>query len=220
MKIKKPVILSVRDAFEFWLKELLRKNPHLVTKYRTSNSYPTEVWSVNRKELEFLYKEELRIDQEIMELELIDKDKEHFTKTTYRIFDLKRELYDVRERIKILSKQKPDEKKKIMDYALFKEIVDRFNIKAVERIIEGEALNLGNRLGYIRINKMKAKKKRIDWPASNALKQQYLDVGITPMSQEHPEGKNWLVPYESEYFLRYGWVKKNGACMVKNQTVY
>jgi hypothetical protein len=187
-----------------------------------SNSKPAEIWSVNKKELEFLYHEELRIDEEIMELEKVDRDKEHFTKTTYRIFDLKKELYEVRDRIKQLKKQNPETEKLLINYTTFREIIERFNLKAVERIIEGEALNLGNRLGYIRINKIKVnpKKKRINWKESLDLKAKYEDVGITPRSKENPDGKNWLIPYEEDYFLRYGWVKKNGACMVKNQTVY
>lgn len=221
MKIRKPVILTMKDAFRFYIKNLKRQNPYLVIKYLNSHR-PTEVWSVNKKELEFLHKEELRIDEKIMELEKLDRDKEHFTKATYEIFDLKKELYHIRDKIKQLKKQNPEGKKMLIDSNMFREIIDRFNIKAVERIIEGQALNLGNRLGYIRINKMRVnpRKQRIDWKQSLELKAHYEKVGITPRSQEHPDGKNWLVPYDSNFFLRYGWVKKNGACMVKNQTVY
>jgi len=92
MKIKKPVTLTMVHAFKFYSKNLLRKNPHLVLKYENSHR-PTEIWSINKKELQFLHAEELRIDEEIMKLEKIDKDKEKFTKTTSEIFPKMIEIY-------------------------------------------------------------------------------------------------------------------------------
>lgn len=90
-------------------------------------------------------------------------------------------------------------------YTQFKYIISRFNKIAAAKILEGETLNLGNRLGKIRIRRVKRNhnKLSVDWMATNRLK---------------ADGINKLVYFTDEYWYRWYWEKK--ACQIPNKSVY
>lgn len=106
-------------------------------------------------------------------------------------------------------------------YWMFKEVISRFNKKASDAIIFGSLLNLGNRLGYILIKKIRRSYKKLepDWGASNKIKAQLIAEGKTPKDKDHPDGEEWIKFYTDPWYLRWGWMKRY-VCRVKNQSVY
>jgi hypothetical protein len=92
-------------------------------------------------------------------------------------------------------------------YFLYKEVISRFNKKISEGILRGENFNLKERLGYIRIKKIKRSFKTtppIDWAESRKLQAQGVE--------------KYLVYYTDPYWYRWYWEKKK--CTVKNKSVY
>lgn len=106
-------------------------------------------------------------------------------------------------------------------YWMYREVLTRIFKKVSSQIIFGSMLNLQNNLGYIRIKKIRRNYKKLvpDWGASNRLKADLLEKGITPKDADHPNGEEWLVFFSDPWYLRWAWVKA-GVCRVKNQSVY
>ena len=90
-------------------------------------------------------------------------------------------------------------------YTQFKYILSLFNKKAIDQILQGRELNLHNRLGIIRIKKVKRNfnKKTVDWSETNKLKEQ---------------GINKFVFYTDDYWYRWAWEKR--TCNIPNKSVY
>lgn len=226
VQIQKPILYTTKKVFLFWLKNLEKEKPYLLIKCRNSRGLEyrtTEVWYTVKHEIDYLGRKILEADEEIMRLEQEDRDKYRFTSKTIRIFELKKEIYRMRDKIDQLSKADPEEKRLLMTYKLFHDIVCLFNKKAAHRIVQGEILNLGNRIGYLQIRKMNQHSPSIDWPASNARRQELVDKGIRPRAKDYQEGENWLVYRDSEFYLRWSWVKqyrKHGYHMLRNTNVY
>jgi len=90
-------------------------------------------------------------------------------------------------------------------YTQFKYILSLFNKKAAAYILQGRVLNLHNRLGKIRIKKVKRNfnSKTVDWLESNNLKKR----GIMK-----------LVYFTDDYWYRWYWEKR--TCTIPNKSVY
>ena len=90
-------------------------------------------------------------------------------------------------------------------YNQFKYIISEFNKKAAEHILNGETLNLGNRMGKIRIRKVKRTfdKPRIDYFETKKLRSQ----GIAK-----------TVFFTDEFWYRWAWEKK--TCHIPNKSAY
>jgi hypothetical protein len=90
-------------------------------------------------------------------------------------------------------------------YTQFKYIISQFNRKASEYILQGRTLNLHNRLGKIRIKKIRRNfyRKSVDWAETNKLKAQ---------------GIKQLVYFTDDYWFRWYWEKR--VCTIPNKSVY
>lgn len=227
VEIRKPKNLGVRNIFMFWLKNLEREKPYLLVKHRASRSTKpgncTEVWYTIKHELEYLRNKILDLEAEILDLERRDTDKTRFTSLTIRTFELKKEVYHIKDKIKQLTKLSPEDKKLLMTYDLFSKIITSFNKKAIEAIVQGEVLNLGNRLGFLKIKKINRYSPSVDWGASKARRQELVNQGILPRSKDYPQGENWFIYRQSDFYLRWAWTKRfreSGIPMLKNCKLY
>jgi hypothetical protein len=90
-------------------------------------------------------------------------------------------------------------------YTQFKYILSLYNKKVADRLLKGDIVNLGNRVGKLRIKKVARdfNKKTVDWNSTNQLKAQ---------------GINKLVFFTDEYWYRWAWEKK--SCQIPNKSVY
>lgn len=90
-------------------------------------------------------------------------------------------------------------------YTQLKYVLSLFNKKAIEYILQGGSLNFHNRLGKLRIKKIKRNfnRKTIDWQETNKLKAQ---------------GINKYVFYTDDYWYRWFWEKR--TCTIPNKSVY
>lgn len=95
-----------------------------------------------------------------------------------------------------------------------------FNKMVMDEILGGKEFEMGFNLSRIMVvrHKRDFTKRRINWAASNALKNQILEEGGIPRSKENPEGENWLVYYTEDHYLHFYWHKLR--CKVKNKMGY
>lgn len=102
----------------------------------------------------------------------------------------------------------------------FKKVCRVFNKKAVDALLEGKRIDLPHRLGYFQIIRIPRnfKKPRVNWGASNKLKQQLLDEGKELYDDSTGKGEKWIVYYTDDFYCRYYWSKKH--CKVRNKSVY
>lgn len=107
-------------------------------------------------------------------------------------------------------------------YWMYNEVLSRYNKKSADAVIFGEVLTLGNTIGRILIKKIRRRyeKLEVDWGASRTRKADLISQGITPKDEDHPDGENWILYYTDAWYARWAWQKRNGACRVKNQSVY
>lgn len=210
---------TVRDMWNFWVRKQRKERPYLVYKYpgRTKNS---ELWYNVKAEINFLNKKILTVEAEIHKLEVVDKEINRFTSATKEIFEKKKEVYDIKERLKQLSKEKPESSKKMLDFYTFRDVIYTYNQKAVYDIIQGERINLSEKLGYMYVTKVNSPSKLIDWDSSNKFKEELIANGEQPKDSDHPDGSNWLLYYDNDYYFRWTWQKRKGVCKVRNHTVY
>lgn len=227
VEIRKPRVLGTQEIFIFWLRNLEREKPYLIVRRRNSKSLQehrtTEVWYKVKHELNYLNSRLLDIDVEIQDLEKRDTEKYQFTALTIKIFELKKEIYNTKIKIGQLSKLSPEGEKLLMTYKRFYDITCSFNRKAVEAVIDGEIINLGNKLGYLKIKKIKRFAPAIDWPESIIRRKELLAQGIQPKTKEYPGGENWFMYRASDFYLRWSWAKrfrKFGVPMLRNERLY
>ena len=233
IKYKEPSVLGPTEVFKWWLHNLKKEKPYLKAsnycylrkKNVLGKKRDVEIISINREELTYLRSKTLAIEVEIVELEQGDLHKWYFTETTYRILNMKKEIVQIEERIKVLEKANPEGQKQLMSFKLFVKIIEKYNEKVIKALVEdGASIKLWNNLGYLYVLKQKKtdmfSKTNIDWPASKKFKQELIDRGDTPKDQEHPNGKNWFQFYEETDYLRVAWTKRYGVCKVPNNSVY
>ncbi len=139
----KPKTYSVSHIYDFYVKNLLKDNPYYyVTKTK-------EVYCSISKELNYVI---ARIELKKSEYEELDN--KLIDGRTNRI-QIKNELSDLKASMNSFEKRKQElikdtkDRKKIIDYKKFKEVLTVYNTKAGEKIIKGDRLNLLNNLGYI-----------------------------------------------------------------------
>lgn len=226
VRFEKPKTKGIQDMFKFWVSNLVQERPHLIVKHLNTNGKTAQIWYEIKKEIEYLNNLNLEYDARIQVLEKEDKDYKFFSAATTEIFRLKKEIQQNKQRLKELSKLPSEQKEKIINYNQFKEIITLFNKKASDYIVQGENLNLQNRLGYIQIRKIIPtirSTSRIDWNESKKYKQELISKGEIPKDKENPDGKDWLIYINQPFYLRWAWVKrgkKSPACSVKNNKVY
>lgn len=92
-------------------------------------------------------------------------------------------------------------------YPLYRTILEQFNIKIAEEILDGAHFNMGHRLGVISIKKIKRtpSNKVIDWNETNKMWKE----------QGYKEG---FVYYTDDYYFRWNWEKRRAQ--IKNKSVY
>lgn len=92
-------------------------------------------------------------------------------------------------------------------YPLYRAILESFNTKLTDRILDGIKFNLGHRLGNIYIKKIRRtpSSKVIDWNETNKM---WAEQGY----------KDGFVYYTDEYYYRWSWEKRKAQ--VKNKSVY
>lgn len=226
-RIEEPKILTAEDMFDWWCKQKIRKRRHLRVLYRTNKAVDTILVSSNGDELKWLKLHVEVLKKRIEKLGAQEKDKVYFTKDLEEYYRLKRELSDAYVRIDNLEKLDPKTRRVIMGYKQFRKIICEFNKRAGEAIKRGKIINPKNQLGYLyvqKLNRGKTMKSRsrnmINWPASHAFKKELIEKGIQIRDKEHPDGKNWLVYFTDDWYLRFHWTKKKGACHVKNGKFY
>lgn len=225
---QKPRVFSTEEMFIFWAQNLRKEKPHLIIKNLNNNtghrSKPIELWYEVKEELAHLQQKNLELDADVQRLEIIDTNTtDHFTPVTKLIFKLKETIEKNKVRIRELEKLPGNTKQMILDYTTFKKIIVAFNKKAADVIIAGKTLNLGNKLGFSQIRKIipPVRSQRIDWAESMQLKRELIEQGVKVKSELHPNGSNWLVFKNQNYYLRWSWVKRsNRDCTVKNNRVY
>lgn len=101
------------------------------------------------------------------------------------------------------------------------EVLRKFNTKAMEEIIyEGKVLELGWYLSDLSIIRVKADptNPRVNWGESYKRKQEIIEDGGTPKSEENPDGEPWLVYFDDEWFAMFYW-RKSG-CTVPYKSAY
>ena len=95
----------------------------------------------------------------------------------------------------------------------FKNICCDYNIHSMNHIIYQAGQIRLPTLSTLEVVKVKRKAKNkdrlhaIDWPASNAYKQELLDAGEQLYDHETGEGKKWLVYRTDPYYVRFYWQK-------------
>jgi len=232
VEYREPKIEGPLGIFRWWLREVKKEKPFIkhpfYPKIRKNFMLPkhldVKIIVKNKYELQYLKNKVLKIDAEIIELEKSDLKKYYFTTTTYKIYSLKKEIAQINEKIKKLEKANPDGTKVLMTYKTFVKIIELYNKKAIQALIEGSSINLKNNLGYLYIMVKRKKDKyvfsNINWGASKKYRDELIAEGKTPKSKENPKGKNWFQFYEEDDYFRVAWVKNYGACRVKNNLVY
>ena len=92
-------------------------------------------------------------------------------------------------------------------YPLYKTILELFNKKMADKILDGFLFNMGSKLGTLRIKKIERtpKNKVINWPETKK------------MWQEQGYKKDFVY-FTDKYYYRWAWEKRR--CTVKNKSVY
>jgi hypothetical protein len=107
-----------------------------------------------------------------------------------------------------------------LSWELFRDLCYAFNLRAVEKLLEGQRIHMGYHLSYLQIVKAPTtyKRPRVDWPASNKRKEMLLAQGKTLYDKKTGKGEHWLVYMMQDEYYFYLWDKS--FCQVKNHTVY
>lgn len=112
------------------------------------------------------------------------------------------------------------DRKKQVSQRCFKRVIDKFNKRMVEKLLDGYEFNPGNQLGRFRIIRVKRNfnKLSVDWKSSYDYLRQLEAQGYTGKDENNPNGCNWLVFYTDRQYYRYYWRKQ--AAKIPNKTAY
>jgi len=232
LKYETPKTLTATDMFIWWCKEKIRVKRYLKIQGENSNGFPTRLISRNGDELKWLREHVLVLAEQIEKLEIADTDKHGFTKLTHQIYDKKRELYNSGQRIKHLEQVDFNTEKVVMNENEFRAILYEYNSRVRSALIsDASVINMKQFLGYLYVQKIERgitnsltsnpKSLRMpNWGESNKYRQELIDEGVQIKDADHPDGANWIVYYDDDYYLRISWAKKRGACRVKNHPYY
>lgn len=107
-----------------------------------------------------------------------------------------------------------------LDKALFKEIVEKFNISIMEHILEGGVFNMKHNLSKLSIIRIERNPSAptVDWVESNKYKKELLAQGKELYDAETGKGEKWFIYYTDPWYCRYYWEKSK--CKIPNKTAY
>jgi hypothetical protein len=195
-----------------------------------SNSVPTRLISKNRDELDWLRKHVTVLSEQVEKLQILDKKKSYFTKDTEQIYIKNREIYDAKQRIKHLEQVDGSTEQVVITEKKFKEVIESYNQKVLDRLINDAAvINMKANLGFLYIQRVERgpgpngndKSLRMpNWGESYKRRDELISKGLTPKNQDNPDGEPWIIYFDDEYFIRFAWSRRNGACRVKNHGFY
>jgi len=117
---------------------------------------------------------------------------------------LNEERFGAEAMYKAYKKANPDTD---ITYPLYKTVLDLFNKKIADKILDGHMFNMGSKLGTIRIKKIERspENKVINWPETQKM---WKEQGF----------KEGFVYFTDKYYYRWAWEKRR--CTVKNKSVY
>lgn len=229
-RLEEPKTHGVKEMFEWWCKGKIKFKRHMKIMGANSNSNPTRLVSKNSDELKWLREHVMVLAEQIEKLQIADKNKSYFTKDTESIYNKNREIYDANARIKHLEQVDGSVVHEVMTEKKFRDVINLFNQKTLDRLInDASAINMKSTLGFLYIQRVERTEgingedkclRMPNWGESYKVKKELIEAGITPKDKDHPDGENWIVFYDDEYFIRFAWSRRNGACRVKNHGFY
>jgi len=227
-RIEKPKLLLINDMFLWWCKSKIKNKRHMDIRHEKSHGKDTILVSANKDELAWLREHILVLDEQIIKIEAQEKSKPYFTKRLEKMYEMKSEIIESNKRIEELEQADPNGERIVMSDRKFKAIIYCYNKKAVAALVSGKIINMKQYMGFLYVNKIPRNHPDfvikgsaiVNWAESFKYKKELIAKGEIPRSKEQPEGKNWLVHYTDDYFLKYTWTKKSGACRVKNHGFY
>lgn len=218
MKIEKPKTYAAKDMYKYWKNKQIKEQDYFRQKGNILYFDPKD-------KIRFINKQLQELNEELYIVENDDPEyiQKRFKRKARAITTLKNKISKLNKEKEKLTSLPSGKRIQVMNYTLFKEILTRVNKEVSKRMIhDGAVFDLKNRLGFIRIRKIKRNfsKEHVDWPESLKLKKRYLNEGYDLFTTSNPNGKKWLVYRSEEWYLRFAWLKKFGACVVPNQSVY
>lgn len=110
-----------------------------------------------------------------------------------------------------------------LDYSIFRDICELFNIYAMDEIIEGKTLNMGSYLSTLSVIRIQRNYNNpsVNWGETNKLKKELLEEGYTEndlYSKDNPDGIKYFIYHTDDWYCRFYWNKK--YCKVRNKSVY
>lgn len=109
------------------------------------------------------------------------------------------------------TKYEKDIKNKIVKAVIYKKIINKFNVKVIDKIIyDNYYFSINPLFGSIGVVQNENKNKRPDWGRSNKLRQQIIDKGGIPYLKDEAEkdpnykGEEWLIYHPAiDFFVQW-----------------
>jgi len=108
-----------------------------------------------------------------------------------------------------------------LNYSDYRSVIQDFNTTVMDKLIyDGQWFKMPFRLGELHIIRIKRdwSNPSVNWHESKKLKQEIIEEGGKPKSEEHPNGEDWLVYYDDPWYARFYWNKRK--CIVAKKTAY
>lgn len=122
------------------------------------------------------------------------------------IYVLEYDAYYKRDSIRVLLQIRPGgDRKVVMTYALFRNILETYNKIGVEHVIEGGRFEIGNRMGYLEAKRVE---RNFNHPRINHI----ATKRARDKEPDHP-----AIYYTDEDYCAIAWVKSH---QLKNESVY
>lgn len=173
--------ITAADMFRYYDKRIRREIDHLELELKKA-----------REDRERIYRLQIKGRQE----QGLEVPAFIFQQWEHRLAECKQLERDIEER----------SNKRRLSYSEFRNVITEFNLKLIDRILEGYEFTVPYRLGKLSIKKIK---RRFDKPM--------IDWGTT-MKLKNETGETKLVYFTDDYFCRWYWYKR--ACHVTNKSVY
>ena len=153
-----------------------------------------------KKKIEQLKKGIIAIEQEKSDIRLKAYETKKYHDENVRFKKLNRQIVEHEREIKNLEEQSK------LTYKEYNEIIRAFNRNAIEHILNGGTLAMGERLSSLYIKKVERDhtKPRVNWPAT--------------MRQQKETGIMRYIYYTDNHWFHWHWSKS--YCTIPNKTVY
>jgi len=230
IRYEKPETYGVKDMFIWWCKAKIKHKRHMRIVGERSNSVPTRLISKNSDELNWLREHVLVLYEQVEKLQIADKKKSYFTKDTEEIYRKNREIYEANDRIKHLEQVDGKTEQVVITQKTFQDVIKLYNQKVIDRLVNNAAVvNMKSNMGFLYIQRVERgispdgsdkSLKMPNWKESFKAKEELIAQGITPKDQNNPDGAEWIIYFDDEYFVRFAWSRRNGACRVRNHGFY